>query len=102
MTDASIRKMRRMSPSLPPMAFMIPISRVRSRIDITIVLTMPSDETASAMEPNQAEHDVQDDEGTLGPRSASFSEKALKPISLILSSTSCVNCARFTLTVSEL
>ena len=37
--------------SLPPIAFMMPISRVRSRIDITIVLTMPSDETASAIDP---------------------------------------------------
>ena len=49
--DASIRKMRRMSPSLPPIAFMIPISRVRSRIDITIVFMMPSDDTASAIDP---------------------------------------------------
>lgn len=40
-----------MSPSLPPIAFMMPISRVRSRIDITIVFMIPSDDTASAMDP---------------------------------------------------
>ena len=51
MADASMRKICRMSPSLPPIAFMMPISRVRSRIDITMVLTMPSDDTASAIDP---------------------------------------------------
>ena len=65
-----------MSPSLPPIAFMMPISRVRSRIDITIVLTMPSDETASAIDPIRLSTMSRMMNARLAPCSRSFSENA--------------------------
>ena len=76
MADASIRKIRRTSLSLPPIAFMIPISRVRSRIDITIVFMMPSDATASAIEPIRPRMMSRIKKARLAPCSASFNEKA--------------------------
>ena len=72
-----------MSPSLPPIAFMMPISRVRSRIDITIVFMMPSDDTASAIDPIRLRTMSRMMKARLAPCSASFSEKAEKPIFLI-------------------
>ena len=83
-----------MSLSLPPIAFMMPISRVRSRIDITIVLTMPSDDTASAIDPIRLRTMSRMMKARLAPCSASFSENAVKPSFLIRSSTSCVDWAR--------
>jgi len=60
------------------MAFMMPISRVRSRIDITIVLTMPSEETARAIEPMSARTMSRMRNARLAPCSASAIENAVK------------------------
>ncbi len=99
-SDASTRKICRTSASPPPIAFITPISRVLSRIDITIVLTMPSEATVSAIDPTRPSSRSSRMKAFFWLSSRSAIEKALKPMSLIFFSTASVSCARFTLTVT--
>src|SRR5438874_2433591 len=51
-TAASKKKINLISRSSAPIAFMIPISRVRSRMDMIIVLAIPNEATRSEMPPS--------------------------------------------------
>ena len=69
------------------MAFMIPISRLRSRIAITSVFTIPMQATASARLPKIPRNRSTILKNVCRPLLASSMEKVLKPIFLIACST---------------
>ena len=70
------------------MAFMIPISRRRSRIAITSVFTIPIEATAKARLPKMPRNRSSTVKKRRTLRVASRIENVLKPIFLIESSTS--------------
>ena len=69
------------------MAFMMPISRRRSRMAITSVFTIPMEATASARLPKIPRNTSSTVKNCCRLRVASRIEKVLKPIFLIASST---------------
>src|SRR6266849_8213492 len=82
-TPDSTKKSCRTSESEAPSAFKTPISRRRSKIAMTSVLTMPSVATASAKLPKMMRRESKTKKKVRRDFEASRREKALKPRALM-------------------